>query len=564
VTTGEAGADRAHEPQRPADLAWASPLREVPGHDTGQVPLGQQPALDHLALAAEQPALDHLALAAEHQARAELAHDLEVLPHALAEPDRLVRPGGSSGSDLGSSDTAVVAAREGAVRSVALSAVLVPWRRTAVALLLVSACIALAACQLLAIPGFHTFAVPGIVAGWGTPLGGVAGPLLLLAWQVALYPWGSRPVRGRRGASRPHTVITVPCYNEDPGILRASLESMLIQSRRPDHVYVVDDGSTATDYEAVRLEMTTRFAAAGVRLSWERTANRGKRHAQALAVEATPDADIYVTVDSDTRLSPDAIEQILLPFSDQRVQSVAGVIMSSNNRATLLVRILDLLYTTTLLLARGGLSAMGSVLVNSGGLAAYRAAVFREALPAYLNHTFFGRKVEFSDDAMLTFLATMRGRTVQQPSAIALCAMPQRLSHHRRQYLRWMRGLFIMTWWRFRYLPLRSFIYWWHLFQWVMFVTASWLTGEAIVAEVRQGGSPGWLLGAALLTYASTLPYLTIRRNDERFSARLVTWLLAPVALLWNFTALCGFRWWAMATCLKSGWGTRQKVEVTL
>jgi hyaluronan synthase len=439
-----------------------------------------------------------------------------------------------------------------------LSAALVPWRRTAVIVALTAAvCAAVAARQVLAIPGFLT--------GRGTPLGVLSlSPLVMVAWQVALYPWGSRPLRGQPGATRLGHVIVVPCYNEDPGILSASLESMLAQSRLPDHVYVVDDGSTAAEYETVRREMAARFDAAGVRLSWQRTINQGKRHALAVAVEATPDADIYVTVDSDTRLSPDALEEILQPFADPRVESVAGIVMSSNNRATLLARILDLLYTSTQLVNRGGLSVMGSVLVNSGGFAAYRAAVLREGLPAFLNEKFFGRPVEFSDDAVLTFLAKARGRTVQQPSAIALCAMPERWSHHRRQYLRWMRGMFIRTWWRFRYLPPLSYLYWWHLLQWVTFVTATWDAGEAVVAVIGGDGPPSGLIGLALISYVTTLPYLTIRRSDESLACRLATWLLAPAAMLWNYSVLYAFRWWGMATCLKTGWGTRQKVEVTL
>jgi hyaluronan synthase len=411
----------------------------------------------------------------------------------------------------------------------------------------------------------EVLAIPGFLAGRSTPLGALSlAPLVMVAWQVALYPWGSRPLRGQPGASRPRHVIVVPCYNEDPGILCASLESMLFQSTAPDHVYVVDDGSTAADYEAVRLEMQARFGAAGVRLSWQRTHNQGKRHALAVAVEATPDAEIYVTVDSDTRISPNALAEILLPFDDPRVESVAGIVMSSNNRATLLARMLDLLYTSSQLVGRGGLSVMGSVLVNSGGFAAYRAAVFREGLPAFLNEKFFGHPVEFSDDAVLTFLAKARGRTVQQPSAIAMCAMPERWSHHRRQYLRWMRGMFIRTWWRFRYIPPLSYLYWWHLLQWVTFVTATWDAGEAIVSVVHGGGPPSGLIGLVLISYVTMLPYLTIRRSDEPLPCRLATWLLAPVAMVWNYSVLYAFRWWGMATCLKTGWGTRQKVELTL
>lgn len=46
--------------------------------------------------------------------------------------------------------------------------------------------------------------------------------------------------------------------------------------------------------------------------------------------------------------------------------------------------------------------------------------------------------------------------------------------------------------------------------------------------------------------------------------SQLATWALAPVAALWAFFVLRPVRWYAMATCLRTGWGTRADVEVTL
>lgn len=57
-----------------------------------------------------------------------------------------------------------------------------------------------------------------------------------------------RPYRITRDRQRTYldnqiVVGIVPCYNEDPGALRATLVSMIDQSRRPDIIAVVDDGS---------------------------------------------------------------------------------------------------------------------------------------------------------------------------------------------------------------------------------------------------------------------------------------------------------------------------------
>ncbi|HTU75709.1 MAG TPA: glycosyltransferase [Trebonia sp.] len=408
-----------------------------------------------------------------------------------------------------------------------------------------------------------------ILGGGGTTLGEVyVLTFAILAWQVFLYTF-DRPIRAKphqqAALDRLNVTVAVPCYNEDPEILRRSLLSMLAQTRLPDHVYIVDDGSTAADYTAVRREFAGRAAAVGVRSTWIRTANGGKRHAHAVAVQGTPDADIYVTIDSDGILSESAIAELLAPFTDPEVQSVAGVVLSANNRSTILARILDLIYLPSQLTGRAGLSLMGSVLVNSGALAAYRAQVVREALPVYLGETFFRRPVGFSDDSMLTLHAYLRGRTVQQASAFVFAAMPERFSHHMRQYLRWMRGSFIRSWWRFRYLPVLSYAYWWHLLGWIMSAVSAWAFIEVFVlGPVKGDFHPSYLLVPVLLGYGAALPYLTVARSDESFWSRLATWMLAPLATVWAFTVMRAWRWYGALTCRRTGWGTRKTIELAM
>jgi hyaluronan synthase len=415
----------------------------------------------------------------------------------------------------------------------------------------------------------HVLALREVLEGHGTPLGELYTlTFLALAWQVALYAL-DRPFRPdpltRLELDLLNVTIAVPCYNEDPAILRRSLLSMLAQTRLPDHVFVTDDGSAAADYEEVRRDLAEAFGEAGVRFTWVRTANGGKRHAQATAVSATPDAHIYVTVDSDSILDPHALAELTAPFADPRVQSVAGVFLAANNTSTLLARVLDLAYLPSQLTVRGGMSVMGSVLVNSGAIAAYRAETVREALPVYLGETFLGVPVGFSDDSMLTLLAFLRGRAVHQGSAFAFAAMPERFSHHRRQYLRWMRGSFIRSWWRFRYLPLRSYAWWWHLTGWILSAVSGWALADAITGAVTIGEWEwSFLLVPVFAWYALALPYLTVSRSDERFASRLLTYSLAPLAVFWALTVLRAWRWWGAATCRDTGWGTRQDIEVSL
>jgi hyaluronan synthase len=473
--------------------------------------------------------------------------------------------GGSRGrhrGNSGSGDTPDVAPGEGRVGSLGqYSACRSRVKVAAVTAILTAA--------LAAWGVHHVFSAETILAGRAAPLTEIyALTFIVMAWQVLLSLFDRpRKVTDAQLArlDRLNLVVAIPCYNEDPSLLEYCINSLLRQTRRPDHIYVVDDGSDKADYTAVRNQFEHRAWRAGVRATWTRTPNAGKRHAHAVAVRGTPDADVYVTIDSDGILDKRALAELLKPFADPRVQSSAGVVLAANNRVNLLARLTDLCYVTAQFTARSSLSVMGSVMVNSGVLAAYRAPVIRDNLTAYLNETFFGRKVNFSDDSMLTLFAFLRGKTVHQPTAFVFTAMPCRLNHHARQYLRWMRGSFIRAWWRFRYLPIRSYAYWWHLLSWIFAVISLGVFADIYVDDSLEGQfKPTYLIVPVVLSYAVSLRYLTIRRRDEPFRSQLLTWLLAPVSVAWSFTVLRAWRWYGALTCWKTGWGTRRDIEVSL
>ncbi|MGW2614128.1 glycosyltransferase [Streptomyces sp. NPDC001500] len=365
-----------------------------------------------------------------------------------------------------------------------------------------------------------------------------------------------------------HVAILVPVYNEDPGYLRLGLESFLRQSRKPDAVHIVDDGSTNTRYTEVRRWWEAAAHGAGIATTWQRVPNGGKRHAQAHAVRVSPEADIYITCDSDSCFAPAALEQALIPFARPRVQSVAGIVIATNNRANWLVRITDLWFVVCQLVDRSGQSAVGAVMVNSGPLAAYRAGIIRDNLDGYLNETFMGRPVNFSDDSMLTLYAQERGLTVQQPSAICFTAMPEKWSHFNRMYLRWMRGSTIRSIWRMRYLSPARPAFWLHTMRWIQMVLTQLVTLWMLVVEpLAYGNLPprSMLVVPFLIGWAQGLRYLSIIRSDERIRSRALTWLAMPAAILLAWTLLRWLRWYGIATCARTGWGTRQNgAEVSL
>ncbi len=362
-----------------------------------------------------------------------------------------------------------------------------------------------------------------------------------------------------------YVTVLVPAYNEDPALLRECIRSLLNQTRQPQRIVVVDDGSTKADYTDI-FAWCERVSSANCRIDCITTSNNGKRHAQAVGIKATPETHVYLTVDSDTILDCAAIDEALKPFIDNRVQSVAGVLLPINHDQNFLTRFSGVWEIIWQLVDRSSQSVFGSVTVNSGPLAMYRAKTIRKYLDSYLNETFFGRPVKFSDDSLLTTYSITHGRTVQQPTAICFSATPDNVNHHIRRFVRWMRGSFIRSWWRFKYLPMNRYVYWFHWFKWMQ-VFLGIFTFWYIASE---GGFtnpqliPYLILVPVIVTYAQSLRYFAITRSDQSKKSMILNYLLSPVASLWTITVLRFVKWYAYATCLKTGWGTRAKVETRL
>ena len=385
---------------------------------------------------------------------------------------------------------------------------------------------------------------------------------LLVAAQLMLACFEGRVV----GDEDFRVAVLIPLYNEDPDVVVRMLSALLHQSSPPAEIHVVDDGSTQGAYVAERDWFIRQAALAGIYASWQRTPNEGKRHAQVHGFRKIRDADLFVTVDSDSMLDAEALHEIVQPFSDPRVMSVAGVILAINNRENLLARVTDVIFVGQQLIDRSFMSQLGSVMVNSGGLAAYRCSILAENIDTYLNESYLGRHVEFSDDSLLTLFALLHGRTVQQPSAFAFAWMPDRWSHHYRQQERWFRGSFIRGLWRIRFLPVLSWGWWRQATGWMQI----WLVISVFVylllwrPLVLGGGVPPTVVLVPLaIGLAQGSRYISVWRSDTTGPQRYASLLLSPVATLWSALILRPLRVWGMVTSAKMGWNTRQQVEVT-
>jgi hyaluronan synthase len=384
-----------------------------------------------------------------------------------------------------------------------------------------------------------------------------------------ILAYAERPKRPRGPLPDWYATILVPLYNEDPQIVVDSLASMFSQSRPPNAISVVDDGSNATGYDPIITWAMAEAGKAGIRLEWQRKRNRGKRHAQVLALEAVPQTQKVGTVDSDATLDVFAVEEGLKGFSDPKVKSVAGVFLPTNNQQNWLTRITDLLFTVSQLTDRSAMSFLGSVLVNSGALAFYDADIIRRNATAYVNEDFGPMPVKYSDDSLLTLYAKMEGKTIQQPTAFVFSTMPNRRKHHHNQQKRWTKGAFIRAFWRLKYLPIGSPGFVRQFLGWMQIVLSSFIFVTLIVVDPIFHGKviPLWqlLVIPSLIAYGLNLRYWAFRRSDMSIGSQLLTYLMTPLATLWSMTYLRFWKYIWIATVFRGGeWGTREgMIEVT-
>ncbi|HSX43661.1 MAG TPA: glycosyltransferase [Candidatus Saccharimonadales bacterium] len=365
-----------------------------------------------------------------------------------------------------------------------------------------------------------------------------------------------------------HVAVIIPVYNESETSLRECLDSIICQTRTPEEIHVVNDGSNDTYPETQKwFEMLTQ--AMGVRATWTHQENQGKRRAHATALDSISHSEnmIVVTVDSDGVLDPYAVEEGLKPFHDPEVQSVAGIVLAKNAQKNFLSRITDLLFVASQqLVDRAAMSQLGSVIVNSGGLAFYRAPIVHKALQkGYTDERFFGLRVHFSDDSFLTLFALAHGKTVQQPTAMVFADMPVNMSHHVRQQLRWMRGSFIRAWWRIKHLPVFSWGFFRQVLGWAVFAMATivFLQLLVFIPLLRHTAPPfPIILIPIILGYFQCSRYFAIKRSDMSNRSQLFIFVLAPFATVWSIIVLRGLRLYALVTWYQTGWGTRQEVEI--
>jgi hyaluronan synthase len=380
----------------------------------------------------------------------------------------------------------------------------------------------------------------------------------------------SRPKRGDGTTEQMSVTAVITVYNEDPKALRACLRSLLDQTRKPNAVVVVDDCSTDKSALAEAKFMGPQFREAGIKYEViVFPENRGKRHGLAAGFNTSPEADVFLGIDSDTVLDAHSVEQGMMPFSDKEVTGVTGIVLALNARKNLLTRLIDLRYANAFLYERAAYSLLGSVLCACGSLAFYRADVVRSNLHDFLNQKFLGKPATFGDDRRLTNYCLQSGKVVLQPTAQAWTLVPDRFTHYIKQQVRWNKSFFRESSWVMLNAKSTRAMFWLTAVEIVSWMLFTVILISALIWGIAVHHSDGILIQYAayvvVFSYARSVRYLAMKTSrSTSWVERLGTFALAPLYGMLNITVLLWVRIYSLCTLRRNGWGTRKTVEVKM
>lgn len=277
--------------------------------------------------------------------------------------------------------------------------------------------------------------------------------LTLVAWELAVQGLVTHAALARRVDLAPPAPfaasVLVAAWNEEKDIV-PTVRSLLAQEGVVLEVIVADDGSTDRT-RAVLIE-SLGLTALGDELvdATERvrllSLPHGGKGAALEAARKRARHPILVTVDADTVLGPGAIERLVRPFVDPRVEAASGSVVVRDARSAL-TRFQYLEYLQTTLL-RHGWSELGVLEQVPGAFAALRASAVERAGGFPTDSLTEDYEVIFR----LYARAAAEGRRIRVPTVTDACAYtepPRGLAGLARQRTRWFAG-FLLTIGRFR------------------------------------------------------------------------------------------------------------------
>jgi cellulose synthase/poly-beta-1,6-N-acetylglucosamine synthase-like glycosyltransferase/spore germination protein YaaH/peptidoglycan/xylan/chitin deacetylase (PgdA/CDA1 family) len=233
---------------------------------------------------------------------------------------------------------------------------------------------------------------------------------------------------------RPAVAVLVPAYNEET-VIERTVRGVLDSDYPNLRVIVIDDGSKDRTVEVVERLFAAEIASGKVTLLTK--PNSGKADALNYGLEFVTE-EIFVGIDADTIIAPDAISLLVPHFKNPKIAAMAGN-AKVGNRVNWWTRWQALEYITSQNFERRALDVFGAVSVVPGAIGAWRTKAVLAA-GGYHHDT-------VAEDADLTMALLQNGYRVEyEDLALAYTEAPSSANALMRQRFRWSFGIMQSVW----------------------------------------------------------------------------------------------------------------------
>lgn len=229
----------------------------------------------------------------------------------------------------------------------------------------------------------------------------------------------------------PDVTILIAAYNEAENIFETFRGIKELDYPAGIRVVVVDDGSTEGTLEKLS---EVQFEENNRSLQIVKAEHQGKSHALNAGLKFVK-TDIFVTIDADTFLHPQALQRIIARFISDPVYTaaVAGCVLVRNSRATFITKMQEWDYFAAIASVKRQQGLYQGTLVAQGAFSAFKTWEVKGQL---------GWPSVVGEDIVLTWALLKSGRRIGfEPTAVGFTLAPFKLSGFYRQRKRWARGM---------------------------------------------------------------------------------------------------------------------------
>lgn len=219
--------------------------------------------------------------------------------------------------------------------------------------------------------------------------------------------------------------VLIPCYNEEETI-ESCIRSCLTQTRPPDKIVVVNDGSTDGTADVLR-KFSKQITTVHLPVA---TGNKSRAQEAGLA---HIESDIVIMTDADTIVDPYFIEYVEGNFLEHPDLSVvAGYVRSSKDN--LLTALRDIDYVVGQDIHKNAQASLNFILVIPGCAGAFKTSLFRDGTINFDHDT-------LTEDLDFTFKLNKAGRAIKfDRRAVVYTSDPITLASYTKQMRRWYGG----------------------------------------------------------------------------------------------------------------------------